>query len=221
MAKLPRAGAVKTRLRGRLTEAQAAALYAAFLDDKVDSVRALEGATPVIAFTPEGAADLFSERYGPELRLLAQRGTDLGERLANAAADLFADGFSAIALLDSDTPNLPTDYLSRTLSALTGGAEVVLGPTSDGGYYLIGMTRFMPELFRGIHWSTPSVAVETLAIARQLGVEAHVLPAWYDIDTPADLDRLADDLFASASGNRKPANTLRVMASIALQPAAR
>jgi uncharacterized protein len=211
MAKLPRPGAVKTRLGGVLTDTESAELYTAFLDDKVDSVCAVDGALPVLAFTPEEAAGWFAARYGSRIRLLAQRGGHLGERLASTASDLFAEGFSAVVLVDSDTPNLPRAYFSRALSALADGADAVLGPTCDGGYYLLGTTRFRPELFRDIHWSTPLVAGQTLAIAHQRRLSVRVLPSWYDIDTPADLDRLASDLRSAGLEPGFPRHTVQVL----------
>jgi len=214
MAKLPRPGAVKTRLRDSLSDSQCADLYQAFLDDKVDSVCALGGAVPVLAFTPVDAEHVFADRYGSRVRLLPQRGADLGERLANVAERLFGHGYAGVVLLDSDTPNLPAAHLATAVSILADSADLVLGPTHDGGYYLLGTRRFTPELFRGIAWSTSSVTGQTLAVARRLGLGVHVLPSWYDVDTPEDLARLSRDVRELTAGPGYPRHTAQALAAI-------
>jgi glycosyltransferase A (GT-A) superfamily protein (DUF2064 family) len=114
---------------------------------------------------------------------------------------LLRDGCDAAILIDSDTPTLPTERLERAVAVMKeGGCDLVLGPSEDGGYYLIGLRRLHPELFEGMPWSTPTVLEETLRRARALGLSAFTLPAWYDVDTAADLARLQADLAAGPDG---------------------
>lgn len=194
MAKAPRAGDVKTRLCPPLSTEEAADLYRCFLLDKIEQVRALRDARPVIAYTPAEGRTFF-EASAPGFLLLAQRGTDLGERLANAFEALFAAGHSAALLIDSDTPTLPTPLLAQALDAIaTPATDVVLGPSDDGGYYLIGLQKLYRELFAAMRWSTAQVLPETVRRARSLGLTVTTVPPWFDIDTADDLARLRASL---------------------------
>ncbi len=190
MAKAPRAGEVKTRLCPPLSPADAAALYRCFLLDKVAQVRALDGARAVIAFTPDTDRDVF-EALAPGVDLLAQRGDDLGRRLLNGLDDLLRSGSLGALMIDSDTPTLPTEFLRQAIDVvMKPDVDVVLGPTDDGGYYLIGMRAVWPALFDAMPWSTPDVFPETMRRAGALGLRVTCLPAWFDVDTARDLDRL-------------------------------
>src|SRR5712691_5427748 len=147
MAKAPRAGAVKTRLCPPLLPADAAALYRCFLLDKVSQVRSLEGARTVIAFTPDTERDLFEE-LAPGVHLVEQRGSDLGSRLLNCLDELLRSGHIGAIAIDSDTPTLPTGFLRQAIDlVLEPEIDLVLGPSDDGGYYLIGMRKVWPDLF--------------------------------------------------------------------------
>jgi uncharacterized protein len=190
MAKAPRAGEVKTRLCPPLSAEDAARLYACFLRDKVAQVRTLAGTRGVIAFTPENGRSEF-EALAPDFRLIAQRGDDLGARLVNVLDGLLRDGHAGAIAIDSDTPTLPTDFLQQAVARLSDPAtDVVVGPSDDGGYYLIGMRRAHAALFERMPWSTPEVLPETLRRADAKGLRVACLPPWFDVDTPDDLDRL-------------------------------
>ena len=200
MAKAPETGQVKTRLCPPLSPAEAAELCRCFLLDKIAQVRVVERAEPVVAYAPEGAAPVF-EALAPGFTLVPQRGGELTARLVSVLDRLFADGCEAVILIDSDTPTLPTGLLERAVTLLASGAhDLVLGPSEDGGYYLIGLRRPQPELFEGMPWSTPAVLEETLRRARALGLSALRLPPWYDVDTGADLARLTAELATEPIG---------------------
>ena len=204
MAKAPRAGAVKTRLCPPLSPADAADLYACFLRDKIAQVEAVTGATGVVAFTPEESRSEF-EALAPGFRLIEQLGADLGERLRNSLDALLGDTYAGAVAIDSDTPTLPTAFLEQAVSLLSGpGPDVVVGPSDDGGYYLIGVRRPAPFLFERMPWSTAAVLPETLRRAEAKGLQVARLPVWFDVDTPADLDRLCDEL---AGGDGPPMHT--------------
>lgn len=209
MAKAPRAGRVKTRLCPPLSPAQAAELYAGFLRDTVQRVRGVTEARPVVAYAPASAAAFFAARCRG-FRLVAQRGHDLGARLAGAFAAVFADGAPVAVAIGGDTPTLPAAFIRRAVARLVdGGCDLVLGPSLDGGYYLIGLRGPHPELFDGVPWSTPAVFAETVRRARRAGLRVASLPPWPDVDTPADLARLAREL--RRDGDRAP-HTSRVVA---------
>jgi rSAM/selenodomain-associated transferase 1 len=145
--------------------------------------------------------------HGFELR--AQAGADLGARMAAAIADELADGASAVVLVGTDSPTLPGAYLQRAAAWLGDDAEVVLGPAADGGYYLVGARRPLPQLFAaGISWGTPQVLPATLLRLRELaaaGTRVALLPFFYDVDTPQDLWLLACHLRLAAATVRAAA----------------
>lgn len=193
VAKEPVPGRTKTRLCPPFTPESAAEFYGCLMLDTLGLVARLDVADHTVAYTPDSARGYF-ERLAPNgFRLVPQRGSDLGERLANALADHFDLGYQRVAIMNSDGPTLPPAYLQSAFSELDA-ADVTLGLSHDGGYYLIGMKRLHSNLFRGIDWSTDQVLVQTLAICRRLGLTVHQLPTWYDVDVGADLERLACDL---------------------------
>jgi rSAM/selenodomain-associated transferase 1 len=197
MVRRPGAGAVKTRLAARLGEPERARLYEAFLRDKLAQVSSVPGAAVIVAVAPPDTEEDMTPWLPPGAAVVRQRGTDLGERLESLAADLFARSARAVLLVDSDTPTLPPWCLEEAVRALESGeVDVVLGPAWDGGYYLVGTRAPQPALFCGIAWSTPAVVRQTLAAADARGLRTHLLQAWYDVDTPGDLDVLARHLAA-------------------------
>lgn len=194
MAKAPRPGAVKTRLCPPLLAAEAAALYRCFLLDKIAAVQALSGVRPVVAYTPDEARAEFAA-LAPDFTLVPQRGPDLGARLHATLAGLLAAGYPGAIAVDSDTPTLPREFLQQAVDCLTRpGPDVVLGPTEDGGYYLIGVRAAHRALFEGVPWSTSAVLEVTLRQAAAAGLRTICTPAWFDVDTPDDLQRLQKEL---------------------------
>src|SRR5215213_2317359 len=142
MTKAPRAGAVKTRLVPPLTHEEAAALSVCFLRDtaaNIAGIASVEAAEGVAVYTPVGAETAFDNLLHTGFSLLAQRGDGFGERLYHAAEDLLALGYQSLCLIDSDSPTLPRSLLAEAVRALARtGDRVVIGPSDDGGYYLIG-----------------------------------------------------------------------------------
>jgi hypothetical protein len=222
MAKLPAPGHSKSRLSPVLTPGQASALYEALLQDTialVANVANLASIQPVLAFTPPKAANYFQRISPAETLLLPVEGADIGGCLDRALTRLLADGYAEALALNSDGPTLPIPYVQRAVAELEDPAtDVVLGPSVDGGYYLIGIKRPRPRLFRGIAWSTDQVTPQTLARAAELGLRVAQLPTWYDVDTPADLDRLLAELAAlpddAVSHTRRWADGLRAVAGV-------
>ena len=198
MAKAPRPGRVKTRLSPTLSPDQAAAINTCFLKDTTTNIASLAedaACAGVISYTPVGDEHLFEGLLPRGYWLVPQRGDGFGERLVTTAQDLFACGFSSVCLIDSDSPTVPSEAFAMAVDALQRpGDRMVLGPSHDGGYYLIGMKRQHREAFENITWSTASVFAETVAAIRSIGVELVTLPLWYDVDDSATLAILRAEL---------------------------
>lgn len=194
MAKAPRAGEVKTRLCPPLSNSEAAELYRCFLLDKIEQVRTLNKASPAIAYTPDDGRTFF-EACAPGFLLVPQRGADLGFRLANTFDQLLAKGYAGAFAIDSDTPTLPTHFLEQALDLIAiPEIDLVLGPSDDGGYYLIGLRKLYRELFERMPWSTADVVPETIRRAEAMGLKVASVPLWFDVDTGNDLERLKTSL---------------------------
>lgn len=193
VAKQPAPGQTKTRLSPPLTPEQASALYECFLFDTLDHMRQVEETQKVIAYLPLDAQDYF-QRVAPEFELVPQTGDDLGARLDHALTWHLSMGYDHAIIMDSDSPTLPSHYLSQGFIALSNGADVILGPCDDGGYYLIGLKKPAPRLLREVHMSTPTVAAETIALAKEEGLNLVTLPTWYDVDDIASLARLMKEI---------------------------
>jgi uncharacterized protein len=188
VAKAPVPGTVKTRLIPHLSSEEATDLYRCFLKDRVATIQSLTRVALAIAYTPQDARDAFVPFCDNGLRLFPQRGDNLGERLNNIFVEKLADGFKAVSIIDSDSPDLPVSAIQESFTRLMSDrTDVVFGPCYDGGYYLVGMRKPHPELFVNIPWSTDMVLANTLERARELGVRADLLPRWNDLDTVEDL----------------------------------
>src|SRR5262245_33710682 len=193
MAKAPLRGAVKTRLVPPLTPEQAADLCRALLSDQLDHLSNLAGAERYLAYEPADAEEMMRELGGDDYRYLAQRGGDLGARMNQVFGDLWQRGHRSIVLIGGDLPALPTDILDRAFAELgCAGRKVVLGPSRDGGYYLVGMNQATPELFMNMTWSHDRVLAETRSRLEALSVPWVSLPSWFDIDTIEDLRHLQE-----------------------------
>jgi len=186
MAKYPEPGAVKTRLARVLGADNACALYRAFVLDLAGRLDNLPYAV-TWAYWPPTAPFQGLVRGG---RYRPQEGGNLGERMAKALAEEFAEHGGPILVIGADAPHLPAARLAEAAAALAGGADVVLGPSADGGYYLIGLRGPAPGLFSDIPWSTARVLGTTRERAAALGLGVHLLPPGFDLDEPADLARL-------------------------------
>lgn len=205
MAKAPIAGEVKTRLQPPLTAREAAALNICFLRDmaaNIQSVSETEAASGLVVYTPSGAEAAFDGVLPDGFELLVQRGSSLGERLCNATDDLLKQGYGAVCLINSDSPNLPKSILIRAIESLaTEGDRVVLGAAEDGGYYLIGLKHAHRNLFNEIAWSTSDVLARTQQRAAEIDLPVELLPSWYDVDDAETLARLCEELFLTPSAN--------------------
>ncbi len=198
VAKRPMPGKTKTRLSPPLAPELASALYECFLFDTLDQMRQVSEAQHVIAYLDECE---YFQRLAPDFELIPQEGHDLGERLDNALTFYLSRGYERAVIMDSDSPTLPASYLLQAFEVLSSDADVVLGPCDDGGYYLIGLKKPSPRLLREVHMSTPAVATETIALAKEEGLSLVTLPTWYDIDDLASLARLINEMESLDSAN--------------------
>lgn len=192
VVKYPEKGKVKVRLSRETDETFARGLYRNFVLDTL-SMLERSGVPFVVCFDPADALEKFKDWLGSECQYLAQRGEDLGERLSNGLSDAFSRGAENALVMGSDIPDLPENILLEACVALETN-DAVIGPSPDGGYYLIGFqqTAFLPAVFEGIAWSTETVFRKTVEKLRRGRCNYHTLPSWADVDTLRDLESLAE-----------------------------
>jgi rSAM/selenodomain-associated transferase 1 len=195
-AKWPRPGTVKTRLAGPepAAAAFAAAVARAFLLDTMERFRVLD-LRRVVAFAPADALAEFAQLTQGRFLLTPQSDGDLGQRLRTFLERQIADGADAVVFIGADSPTLPLAYVEQAFAQLQG-ADVVLGPATDGGYYLLGCGRRVPPIFDGICWGSSGVLAETVARLSDPSWRLALLPPWYDVDTPDDWKMLRGHLAA-------------------------
>ncbi len=188
--KHPAADKVKTRLAEHVGQDIATDLYKSFVADILSTLRALSVNFKIVFYPPD-AEKKIQQWLGEEYSYSPQVGKDLGQRMKNAFLQAFSEGFDKVILIGSDIPDLPADYLELGLKALETN-DVVLGPSSDGGYYLIGFAKeaFLPDVFEGITWSSADVLEQTLNILKKHKQRIYLLPQWHDVDTLTDLNSL-------------------------------
>ncbi|MHC4220973.1 MAG: TIGR04282 family arsenosugar biosynthesis glycosyltransferase [Planctomycetota bacterium] len=185
--KYPVPGRVKTRLAQQIGAETAADLYKNFVTDILAALKS-SGVNFKIVFALPDSKDQFQQWLGKDHSYIPQIGYDLGQRMKNAFTQAFSDGFNRVVVIGSDSPDLPNEYLDLAFDT----NDVTIGPTSDGGYYLIGFAEntFLPEAFEQISWSTNKVFDQTVTILKQHKRKFHLLPQWHDVDRFADLRSL-------------------------------
>ena len=209
MAKVSTPGRAKTRLVPPLSFDEAAALNTAFLCDVADNVLlAARHAAPhggiagYAAFGPTGSENFFRRVLPRAIGLIDAWLPNFGDCLFHTIGQIFRRGHAAAVVLNSDSPTLPTAMLVETAAVLAKpGDRAVLGPSSDGGYYLLGLKAAHRRMFEDIDWSTERVAAQTLERARQIGLDVHTLPVWYDVDDVDGLRRLNAELSGADAGS--------------------
>ena len=208
--KNPVPGQVKTRLIPYLSPEQAASLYQAFLIDWCNALSTISTAQRVIAYTPPEGLNTLQTLIGEDPVYIPQVGASLGQRLIAAARWACDQEYTKFLFVGSDSPTLPTQYVERALDLLES-RDIVIGPSVDGGYYLIGFSKHgaslsVPTIFEGIAWSTEVVFRQTLEKIQEINAQLGLLPPWYDVDTPAGLQLLRDHLFGlNIAGENNPA----------------
>lgn len=196
-AKAPIPGQVKTRLCPPLTPDEAATLHGSFVLDTLERTKTAVGKLNVrmdryLACAPSSTHVFFKimeERHG--VTLIDQVGDDLGARMHQAVATMFSRGYRRTMLIGTDVPTVPLEYLRQALTLLDSH-DLAIGPALDGGYYLIGMSKPIPELFAEIPWSTDQVLRLTQEKAAGLGLTTALIQPWRDVDTLGDLQTLIE-----------------------------
>lgn len=207
-AKCPRPGMVKTRLGKEIGERQTAFLARAFLMDTISTSLRIRNASVALVHWPPDCEREFEEiiylfsreeknrtvrRKSEDITLIPQEGSNLGERMARTANSLFEQGAEKVIIVGSDIPQLDPLIFQAALKLLNE-KQVVVGPTFDGGYYLLGISRKTPEIFNGINWGSSSVYKETRDVLENRRIDWQELELAYDIDTSDDLERLCFDI---------------------------
>ncbi len=201
-AKHPVAGLVKTRLAWATSPEWAARVAAAFLMDTVDRLARVQ-ARRVLAFTPDDSEAYFAEIVRGRFELVPQGGGDLGRRMASFFSDQLANGAEHVLLVGTDSPTLPLVLVQQAFAELER-ADVVLGPATDGGYYLVGCARRLPPIFEGVAWSSPRTLADTIARLTDPGCRLALLPPWYDVDTADDWEMLRGHVVAMRRAGSDP-----------------
>lgn len=209
-AKPPVPGRSKTRLATEIGNDRAAELARAFVLDTWAAVSAVEWARPVLATTEHGTA----HALGLAAEEWIQGDGDLGNRMERVLGRALEGGASCAIAIGADTPGLPRRLLDDAHRALAR-ADAVLGPSEDGGFYLIGLRRCPPGLLAGLPWSRSNTFLRTLARFRTFALRTEVLLPWFDVDRPRDLDLLEDLL---ALGELRAPNTARVLSTARRRP---
>lgn len=190
-AKVPRPGHVKTRLTPVLTPAEAAQLYAAFLRDALQLYVQM-GVDVRLYLAPSRPDDL---DWVPEaVSVYEQEGEGLGPRMQNAFREVFEAHYERAVVIGTDHPTLPGSFVRQSFTSLEADSSICIGPSEDGGFYLLGMNAFYPQLFEGMTYSHDKVFTNTLARIGTTDARLTVLPRWYDVDTSDTLERMVEDL---------------------------
>ena len=187
MAKAPVAGRVKTRLCPPLDRRESARLYACMLGDTAAEMSALTGVRRYLFLDPPESVDCLRGLPFSAFERFPQHGRDLGDRMRDAAETAFRRGARRVVIVGADCPALSAETVRRAFRELSTGASVVFGPSSDGGYYLIGLSSPYERLFRGFRWSTAEVLRNATERCRSLSAPFSFLPARRDVDTGEDL----------------------------------
>lgn len=189
-AKYPEKGKVKTRLCRKWHEGIVARLYRSFIEDLLHRLSGGDYRFRIAYHPAEKKID-FIRKFGNGFSYMAQIGKDLGERMNCAFTRCFSDDFQTVIIIGSDSPDLPLQMIEEAFQSLEKNGAV-MGPSFDGGYYLIGFRResFLPGAFEGIAWGTDSVFGKTMRLLQDAGIGVYVLPVWTDIDRPEDIAAL-------------------------------
>lgn len=207
--RFPERGIVKSRLAKDLGEDKAADLYRCFIKDLLE--RLSKGSYRFqIAFCPAGKEHEIKKMFGNEFLYIPQAGGDLGEKMKNTFRRCFSERLRSAVVIGSDSPDLPAWIIEEAFFSLNDH-DAVIGPSVDGGYYLIGFRRetFNPDVFAGPKWGTENVFRQTMTILQETGAMVYVLPEWQDIDRPEDIAVLIGKSEKTAFTNSKTMLYLR------------
>lgn len=202
MAKRPVPGRTKTRLCPPFSPEAAALIYECFLQDTLDIARSIPEVTRFIAGTPS-CQEAYFRQLAADFALMPQVGDSLSERLDGVLTSCSNAGFAQVIAINSDSPTLPGQHIRQAFAQLDQAqTDVVFGPATDGGYYLIGWKQPNGRLVRQVEMSTQQVLEDSLRIARKEALNVVLVPTWYDVDDAGDLPRLRADLATSPAAGK-------------------
>jgi uncharacterized protein len=214
-ARTPRIGKVKTRLNPKLPQETILKLYTRFLNDSIEKIsRIVESDHFIAGFPKEDLAYFDKVSQERNISVFPQSGSDLGGKMRNAFDDRFNEGYEKVVIIGSDSPSLPVENIQM---AFRSEKDIVIGPSADSGYYLIGMNRKRIEVFEGVSWGSDVVLHETLEKIQYARASLELLPVWYDVDEFQDLALLKTHVKClSYSGQDFPKETLEFLEQIEL-----
>ena len=193
MTRAPRLGVGKTRLRGVLSDQARLSLQEAFARDAVAVALEADVGPVYLAYAPAGAASWAEREFCDRVTSFAQQGDELGARMLAALCQVAAQGLSPLLMIGTDAPLLQPNHLPLALAALRD-TDLCLGPSADGGYYLLACRTVTPQLFEGVRWGRSDVLEATLRRAIESGLRSSLIEMLYDVDTPEDLAHLRQEL---------------------------
>jgi len=188
--RVPEKGRVKTRLSVFLNDTFVLKLYKGLVKDTLDVIET--SGDNALYFWPPGKKEVLQKWLGNKYAFAVQKGDNLGQKMSNAFVDMFEKGYTYALLIGTDIPELSVNMITLAYQELQT-ADAVIGPSDDGGYYLIGFQKseFSKNVFEGIDWSTTLVLNQTLGNMERESIQYHLLPGLNDIDTPKDFDALS------------------------------
>ena len=192
MTKVPRAGNVKTRLQPFLSPDQCVSLSEAFLEDAINKAQN-RAKNLIIAFSPNSERDYFAKFENNKFILVEQKGENLGEKMFYAFQFAFEHDSDAVLMIGTDSPTFPAEFIDLAFENLKN-ADAVLGETTDGGFYLIGLRVLRKEIFANVEWSSENTFRQTAENIKKSSLKLSLLPIWFDVDFPEDLDELRKNL---------------------------
>lgn len=203
-------GQVKTRLAAAVGDLAAAELHRQFVATTLRRMAGLSDCRWLAVTPPEAVAQFgtWSTALPGDWSVMPQQGTDLGERMKQLIEGAFGAGAERVVLIGSDSPDLPTALVEQAFQRLNDD-PVVIGPSADGGYYLIGAARSLPPIFDDMPWSTSSLAACTIRRLEEAGIGFSLLPSWRDVDDQADLVALNERLAHAVAEPDAPLVELR------------
>ena len=194
-----------------MTAEQAAALSECLLADTINKAEALKNQL-IIAYSPACERGFF-ERFAAcgAVLLVEQNAGTLGERMSAAFEFAFERNFDSVVMIGTDSPTFPQEFISRAFAFLETDADAVLGKCADGGFYLIGLRHLRKEIFEAVEWSTSRAFEQTARNIKNAGLRLAELPLWYDVDEPADLEKLKNELAERSSSSPRTSEFLKTI----------
>lgn len=206
MTKVPTAGKVKTRLTPILSPKQSAELASVFLEDSVKKAKTVCENT-ILAYSPPGEINALKKILPSQNIFIEQTGKDLGAKIFNAFKFAFEEDSDAVVMIGTDSPTVPADFIEQAFEFLETNSDAVLGRTEDGGFYLIGLRILHEKVFAGVQWSSDKTFDQTRENIMKLDWHLREVPSWYDVDAPADLEKLKEEFLHSDNARRRAPET--------------